>query len=985
ILPEEEKQQILYKFNDTAADYPREKTIHQLFAQQVEKTPDSIALTDESLPTANAGYTDSPNKTKEAGIRRLTYRKLDAQALRVARFLLADGMETGSLTALKVERSVELIIGILGILKAGGAYLPIATDYPAERVRYMLEDSSAGRLLINRPGHMQKAPTDEHIAYEKKVLYIEDILSPATQGISVDSPPIDVTASDIAYVIYTSGSTGRPKGVAIEHRGIANFKTVFSDQFEIGDRDNVLQFASISFDASVSEIFMALLNGAALHVPSMETLNDTMVFQDYLESNNITVATLPPPYVVNLDAGRLSVLRILITAGSSPNLDFIKKCAGLFRYINAYGPTEDSICSSFLEPGDIHGLNTTSIGKPIANKQAYIVDNNMKLQPIGVPGELCVSGAGVARGYLNRPELTAQQFVPVSVLGETFGTPASPATSGRRLYKTGDLARWLPDGNIEFLGRIDFQVKIRGFRIEPGEIEAQLTANEAIKEAAVTVRGKDGEKNLFAYFVPTTPTSEDISQQVRETLGEQLPSYMIPAGFIQMESLPLTTSGKVDTGALPTPAGAKTDDSTYVPPADEVEEILAGILSDVLGLDRISVFDNFFTSGGDSIKAMQVTGRLQKHRLNMTTKDFPRHPTIRGLRPHITTVQRQINQEPVSGNVPLTPIQEWFYRTNRTPGTHFNQAVMLYRPEGIDRDILENVFRRLIIHHDALRMVYHANTTGAASTNEPGIQQFNRAPGPQDSKAPDNRELFLLEEIDLLQREEKEINTIVHQKATHIQTQMDPGNGPLVRLGLFRTDTGDHLLVVVHHLVVDGVSWRILMEDISTAYTQCLQKKDIRLPEKTDSFQYWSRQLTTYAAGPQAQKEVLYWNSLEEPEPLPRDYEAGTGNNTVSTTDSCHMVLNETLTGQLSAQANRAYSTEINHLLLAALSLAVKDWCGITRISLNLEGHGREQIIPDVNTDRTVGWFTSQFPVILETQSPSDTDVENQLSHHIIC
>ncbi|MCP4216670.1 MAG: amino acid adenylation domain-containing protein, partial [bacterium] len=671
ILPEDEKQRLLVDFNDTAADYPREKTIHQLFERQVEKTPDNIALVGESckrVATAGFGTGDASVDGRDSkngpgdGLKRFTYKDLDEQADGLARVLISRGMKPAGIAAVMVERSVELIIGIFGILKAGGAYLPIAADCPPERVRYMLEDSSAGLLLTNLPGDGREPPA----YFEKEILYAEDILSVPPASLPARPGPEEPetspsarrsAASEIAYAIYTSGSTGRPKGVAVEHRGIANIKSVFSDRFEIGHRDNVLQFAAISFDASVWEIFMALLNGAGLHVPSSDIINDSMLFLDYLETHKITITLLPPPYAATLDVGRLKGLRILLTGGSAPNPDFIRKCEGLFRYINAYGPTEDTICSTYLEIENYAAVNGASIGKPMGNKQIYILDKQMNPQPIGVPGELCVSGAGVARGYLNRPELTARQFVPAAKACETFDIPSSAATSEQRLYKTGDLARWLPDGNIEFLGRIDFQVKIRGFRIEPGEIEAQLTAHEAIKEAVVAVRGEGGEKSLWAYYVPRDPEEKQLTLHLGEALSEQLPSYMIPAGFIQMESLPLTSSGKVDTGALPAPtrAGTKTDDSGYVPPADEVEEILAGILADVLGLDRVSVFDNFFTSGGDSIKAMQVTGRLQKHRLKMTMKDFFRHPTIRGLRPHITTVQRQINQEPVSGNVPLTP------------------------------------------------------------------------------------------------------------------------------------------------------------------------------------------------------------------------------------------------------------------------------------------------------------------------------------------
>ncbi|MCP4216669.1 MAG: amino acid adenylation domain-containing protein, partial [bacterium] len=999
IVPQEEKRRLLYDFNDTAADYPTDKTIHQLFEQQVEKTPDAVALVGRTITTGDTGNgkpaVDKQHPDDRPGMRRLTYKDVNTQADALARHLLFRGTEPVTIAAVMVERSVELIIGILAVLKAGGAYLPIAVDYPAERIRYMLEDSKTGLLLTHRQGDQQETPLNKDINYDKDIVYIEDILYPKTKQdtthrtsrgtlhpASQGTPHPARQGSDIAYVIYTSGSTGRPKGVAVEHRGIANLNTVFSNQFQIGTGDAVIQFAAISFDASVWEIFMALLNGAGLHVLSTDTINDSKLFLDYLETNKITVATLPPQYAGTLAINRLGGLRILITAGSSPSPDFIKKCAGLFRYINAYGPTEDTICSSFLELTGTSGINSASIGKPIANKQVVIVDGQMNLQPIGVPGELCVSGAGIARGYLNRPELTADQFVAFDA-AEPGDHTALSSPSTLRLYKTGDLARWLPDGNIEFLGRIDFQVKIRGYRIEPGEIEARLTARQDIKEAAVAVRGEGNDKKIVAYLVSVDAGRELPMRHVGEYLSKHLPAYMIPSGFVQMESLPLTPSGKIDDKALPGDIYDQTEE-TYVPPADDVEKILADILADLLGREKVSVHDNFFTSGGDSIKAMQVAGRLQSHRLTMSMKDFFQYPTIRTVRPHIKTAVREISQEPVSGDVPLTPIQHWFFQTGGASKSHFNQAIMLHRPEGFDPGILETVFRHIITHHDALRMVYPA-TLPCQDQKEPAVRQFNR-PLPA-AESDDNRSLFHLEVRHL--QDATDSAAIIEQKSTEIQENMDLQNGPPVRLGLFKTDSGDHLLVAVHHLVVDGVSWRVLVEDMAAAYTQCLEQKDIRLPNKTDSYLTWATQLEQYAKSPQLLKETAYWKQVEDTDVprLPRDSEIAGEHKTISFTDSRRFLLDEATTTDLLTRANRAYGTEINHLLLTALSLAIKDWCGISRISVNLEGHGREDILPDLDIRRTIGWFTSQFPVILDTGAPLHSDAgshpDAELSLHI--
>ncbi|WP_020431441.1 non-ribosomal peptide synthetase, partial [Paenibacillus riograndensis] len=448
ILTEIDKRQLLYEFNDNAAEYPQEATIQELFEQQVEKTPVHIAVVQ--------------------GNRTLTYQALNQRANSLARALRTMGVKRESIVGIMAEKSLSTVVGILGILKAGGTFLPVDPSYPVDRIQYMLKDSGA-KMLLTTNKHVNELNYDgEIVALDSDYLYHNEQTNPG--NISV--------ATDMAYVIYTSGTTGRPKGVMVNHSGISNLKAVFEKDLGIHEEDKIIQFASFSFDASVWEMSMALLNGAELHILSNETIGSYFEFTDYINRNHITVMTLPPAYLNHLDSNEVETVRLLVTAGSPISRVLLEKWASKVKYINAYGPTESTICSTMwacstpMEKKAIE-FPVVPIGKPIANLRAYIVNGHDKLVPIGVAGELCVSGISLARGYLNKAELTDEKFV------DHLFEP------GAKMYRTGDLARWLPDGNIEFIGRIDNQVKIRGYRIETAEIEHQLLQQQAIKEAVV--------------------------------------------------------------------------------------------------------------------------------------------------------------------------------------------------------------------------------------------------------------------------------------------------------------------------------------------------------------------------------------------------------------------------------------------------------------------------------------------------------------------
>ncbi|PPA82420.1 non-ribosomal peptide synthetase [Brevibacillus laterosporus] len=903
-LPEIE--QILTQFNDTRSNYPDNQTIHSLFEQQVERSPEQIAVVYQNQS--------------------ITYRELNERANRLARCLIDKGIERNQFVAIMADRSIETVIGMMGILKAGGAYVPIDPDYPLDRKLYILEDSHASLLLLQHKHEVPSEFTGDRILIEQMQWY-----QAADTNVGIVN-----TADDLAYMIYTSGSTGQPKGVMIDHQAVCNL-CLMAQTYGIFANSRVLQFASYSFDASVGEVFHTLTNGATLYLVDRNLLMAGIEFVEWLRENEITsIPFISPSALRALPYEELPALKYISTGGEALPVDLVKLWGANRIFLNAYGPTETTVDATI-------GLCTPEdkphIGKPVLNKKAYIINQDYQLQPIGVPGELCIGGVGIAPGYWNRPELTAEKFVN------------NPFAQGERMYKTGDLVRWLPDGNIEFLGRIDDQVKVRGHRIELGEIEARLLEHEQVTEAVVLARqDEQGQSYLCAYLVVTDDWTV---AELRKHIGKTLPDYMIPAYFIELEEFPLTPSGKVNKKALPEPDGQIQTGVEYVEATTEVQKILVEVWQEVLRVERIGIYDNFFELGGDSIKAIQITARLRRYHRKLEISHLFKHPTIAELAPWIQTSQALIEQGTVEGEVMLTPIQKAFFEENQEQPHHFNQDSLLYSSNGWNQDAIEKVFEKLTEHHDALRMVY--------PHTEDKVTQINRG---LEEKA------FTLQVFDFTQEPTDTQTTKIEQIATQLQAGFDLEKGPLVRLGLFTTKAGDYLLIVIHHLVIDGVSWRILLEDFHTAYQQVIQGQAIVLPEKTTSFKTWSERLNEYANSHVLLHEIPYWKQMEEISiaPLPKK-----GNNDgryyVKDSEYATMSLTEEETQNLLTRVHRAYRTEINDLLLAALGLASKEWTKENRVAIHLEGHGREEIGEGVDVNRTVGWFTSLFPVVIDLEN----------------
>jgi polyketide synthase PksN len=614
-MSKEEQATILIDWNATQAEYPKDKTVHQLFEEQAERTPDNIAVVFEENS--------------------LTYKQLNNRANQLARVLREKGVTPDSIVGIMAYRSVEMIVGIIAVLKAGGAYLPIDPEHPEDRIAYILEDSETG-IILTQPELADKARLNKGV--DVIDLEDQDLYRGNGENLSMMSNP-----HNLAYIIYTSGSTGKPKGVMIEHTSVVNILTALQKKYPLSSSDAYLLKTTYCFDVSVTELFGWFHDGGKLVILEPGAEKDPATILKTIDENNVTHINFVPSMLavfMNMfnvsEMTALNKLKYVFVAGEAVTRKLVEKFYSLTEGVtfeNIYGPTELTIYATGYSIGDLQDEINVPIGKPLSNIRAYIVDRNNKLMPVGIPGELCVAGTCLARGYLKRPELNEEKFV------------ANPFAPGERMYKTGDLVRWQPDGNIEYLGRIDHQVKIRGFRIELGEIENRLQSHEAIKEAVVvTKEGKEDSKYLCGYIV----AQEELNiTEIKEYLAKELPEYMIPTYIIQLEKIPLTSSGKADRKALPDPDGSMTTRTEYEAPRNDIEKILVEIWQEVLEIKNIGINDNFFALGGDSIKAIQVLSRLQKYKLKLDAKNLLTNPEIKELSKYVIHIEHCIAKEEV--------------------------------------------------------------------------------------------------------------------------------------------------------------------------------------------------------------------------------------------------------------------------------------------------------------------------------------------------
>jgi amino acid adenylation domain-containing protein/non-ribosomal peptide synthase protein (TIGR01720 family) len=922
------EEEELSTFNETTAEYPKTENIISLFEAHVQATPATTALVFE-------GET-------------LSYQELNESSNRIANYLKTQGVTTEKLVAICIERGTAMIAGILGILKAGAAYVPVDIEYPKERISYILNDTKASIVLSSSAGKANLE--DSNI----QVIELNNNQEIANQN--GDNLNIAIDPNNLAYVIYTSGSTGKPKGVMVEHGNLINYLVNNKTKYISGSSNKSGTFIHLSytFDASVTGLFMPLINGKSIVIAGTKYDN---VFEDenLLKYAPYEFIKLTPAHIGLLQeattgADRNVLTDRLVIGGEALRLNHFDgyntgKCTT--EIINEYGPTEATVgCSvySFKLSDNLENIPSgIPIGKPISNTTLYILNEQGNQQPVGVKGELYIGGEGVARGYLNNTDLTSEKFV------------ADPFNTGGRLYRTGDSARWLPDGNIEYLGRQDDQVKIRGYRIELGEIESVLLQNPEVTQAVILARpDKLGAKRLTAYVVMDEADYD--KQQLQQYLQERLPEYMVPRLWVLMESLPLTINGKINRKALPEVEVNELISETQVSPRNQTEEQLVEIWQELLGLDQISIYDNFFELGGDSILTIQVVSRARKYGIEIQPKDIFYHQVIARL---AEAVQKnginkiKTEQGVLSGNVGILPIQQWYLDRNETEISHYNQAVLLAIDKNISAATLQMCFDVLVSYHDALRFQY---------TNLNGIweQHYGTA-----------RVEVLVEDLTNVQ----DLNANISVYTNEYQRSLSITEGRLINVVLMKTpdsESANRLSIVVHHLAVDGVSLRIILNDLNTLLDNIAGGEELNLGTKGSSYRQWHKALNQYSESKRLLAQEKYWEQIiRSYDVLPADT-AFTGKAQISDMTNIRVKLNAEYTAQLLREVPKVYHTEINDLLLAALANTLCGWAGKQEVVIGLEGHGRESITDEIDISRTMGWFTSLYPVKLKAEADAD-------------
>ena len=930
LLTDPEEKQLLFEFNDTTVSYPRDKTIIDLFEEQVKKTPDNIAVVFE----------------KE----QLTYKELNERSNQLANYLTEKGITRETLVPICIERSIEMITGILGILKSGGVYVPVDPDYPEERIRYIVEDTGAS-IIISSKESSANLPSFADL----EIISLDEDLPLISEQPSTNLS-IDVKPNNLAYVIYTSGSTGKPKGALIEHYNVVRLFRTDSPIYDFNESDVWTMFHSFCFDFTVWEMYGALLFGGRLVIVPKHITKDASLFAELLLSEKVTVLNQTPSAFYALqdivvDKIKSLPVRYVIFGGEALNpakLQPWQKAFGECTLINMYGITETTVHVTYQKIDSQNILDDRSIiGKAIPTLGIYILDSDQNLVPVGVAGEIHVAGAGLARGYLNRPELTKEKFIP------------NPFNEDERIYRTGDLGRWLPDGNIEYLGRIDEQVKIRGYRIELGEIESVIQESKLVSQSVVLAREtNEGSRRLVAYVVPEGDFDKEA---IMNYLTRKLPEYMVPALWVELESLPLTPNGKIDKKALPDPDASELLSNEYASPRNELEEKLAAIWKDLLHVERVGIHDNFFELGGDSIITIQVVSRARRAGYELKPKDIFIHQTIGSISAAITERSAAAvtgEQGLLTGTSGLLPIQQWYFESAGESEyvSYYNQSVLLAIDKSVTPEILNRAVEQLTSHHDALRFNYYKNKDGQWE------QEYGTGKG----------ELITLS---LKPTKKNTLVSLIKEEAEKYQQSLDIESGEIVRFVLMQTpkkETHNRILIVIHHLAVDGVSWRILLDDLEQLLTGLQTEGKPGLGNKSSSYRQWYEELAEYGKSKRFLSQIPYWEETESSyEPLRVD-KAYTGKLKAKDIGHHTIRLDFKQTQLLLREVPRVYHTEINDMLLCALAMTLCEWGNKEKITIGLEGHGRESITQGTDISRTVGWFTSLYPVLLEVNSGKD-------------
>ena len=830
LLTEAEKHQLLVEWNDSGVKYPQDKCIHQLFEAQVERTPDAVAVVFED--------------------KQLTYRQLNQQANKLAHYLQKLGVGPEVLVGICLERSLEMVVALLGVLKSGGAYVPLDPAYPQERLAFMLENAQLS-ILLTQHNSWKEEPSN---FLTPITIYLEKDWEAIAQE-SDENPITDVTAENLAYVIYTSGSTGKPKGVMIQHNSLVNAYFAWEEAYQLCAAPTCfLQMASFSFDVFAGDLVRALCSGGKLVLCPRELLLDPQRLYQLMLKEKVDCAEFVPAVLRNLiqyleeNQQRLDFMRVLVCASDSWYVGeyekFKRLCTQQTRLINSFGLTEATIDSSYFETTtlDLSVERLVPIGRPFANTQLYIFDPNLQPLPIGVAGELYIGGIGLARGYLNQPELTVRRFIP------------NPFQPGTRLYKTGDLARYLPDGNIEFLGRGDNQVKIRGFRIELGEIEAELSQHPNVGEIALLVREDEpGNKYLVAYIVPHDNVIPTLSE-LRSSLKQKLPDYMVPSAFVMLDALPLTPNGKVDRRALPAPDCTRlVSEQTFASPRTPIEEVLAGIWAQVLGYEPVDIHDNFFDLGGHSLLATQVISRVRSAlQVELPLRCLFESPTVTELAESIEAIAKvgqglqapPILPVPRDRKLPLSFAQQrlWLLDQLEPNNTAYNMPAALRLVGSLNIAALEQSFNEIARRHEVLR-------TPFTEVNGQPVQVI----------APNLTLKIPIVDLQVLPEAERDAE-VLRLAAKETQLPFDLARGPLLRVTLLRLGLSEHvLLLTMHHIVSDAWSDGVFIRELAALYEAFCAGQPSPLPELSiqyADFAHWQRQ---WLQGEVLETLLSYW------------------------------------------------------------------------------------------------------------------------------
>jgi len=926
----EEYDLVVRQWNATATDITGPATVHEIFEAQADRTPDAAAL---------AFHDDV-----------LTYAELDASANRLAHRLIADGAHPGDVIGIGVARGPELICALMAALKAGCAYTLLDPTHPVERRRALAAQAEAVILIVSGPSTDLADPAPG-TGGEWRTIRLDDPAEAALLAAAPERRPgVPVSADAPAAVMFTSGSTGRPKGVATPHRAIVATHTA-TTYLDHGPQQVFLQCSPVPWDAFALEVFSALLHGGLCVLQPGQSPDLTLI-EELNARHGVTLLQLSTSlFNAMVDEGSpvFSQVPHVMIGGEVASPTHVGRALARhpgLRITNGYGPVESLGFTTVhaVDPAET-AAPSLSIGRPIAGKQTYVLDGHLRPVPPGVAGELYAAGDGVAHGYLGQSAATAERFIP-----DPFGTP------GRRMYRTGDLARWNRGGRLEFLGRRDNQVKIRGFRVEPSEIEATLHRLPGVARAAVTVRqDRSGGKRLVAYVVPAGAAAPS-TEELRACLRACLPDYMVPAVFVTLDALPLNANGKVDRTALPAP---EVDAARPGPaaPRTELETSIADIWAQVLGVERVDVYDNFFTLGGDSIGSIRVVSRLRKIGIVVTPKTLFENQTVADLASAAgRTTQLDAEQGLVTGPVPLTPAQHWFFAGQPAAPDHFNQSTVL-AVDDMEPEPLGRALDALVAQHDVLRTRFGRDCAG----------EWRQAIAPDHPAC-----AVRYEDLRAIPADRREARWA--DLADDLQTGMDLAGGPLIRALL--ADCGDEggrrLLLTIHHLVVDIVSWSIIIDDLTMAYRQAVAGRSVTLPAKSTSFRSWSRRLHEYATSPALSAELELWGRAPEASGIAALSGRAPGTPAEMVSGAHDFRLGPEVAEVLLHSAPATLGVSLEDIVLSALARALCQWSGEDSVLIDVEGHGREAIFDDVDLSRTVGWFTTLHPLDLSAPAQAD-------------